>query len=168
MSINLSGYRISLLAIVLCCFISCKKNDNNLEKTTIDFGGITSTDIQGVAITTDSTDWNIFDTWNNKENDLFSKHYQTDCQPVLNYKIDLFPNPNKRVFSLLLDMPDDARLDFRMVDRFYNLLVSKDSIESKYINFDFQNLVPKDTVRMYYRFVQSGCEFRGHGDIIFQ
>lgn len=64
-------------------------------------------------------------------------------------------------------MPNDARLDLRMVDRSYNLLFSKDSIEVNLISFNLENLVLKDTVRMYYKFVNAGCEYRGHGDIVF-
>ncbi len=164
---NLTGVRACLLLFAFAFLLSCKKEEPIVKEDNIYFKGITAKDDNGVPISNDSTDWNIKDSWMDKEKNLFSKHYKTDCQPGFDYLIDLYPNPNNGIFSLYLKMPNDARLDLRMVDRSYNLLFSKDSIEVNLISFNLENLVLKDTVRMYYKFVNAGCEYRGHGDIVF-
>jgi hypothetical protein len=166
MNFDLPKYLKALLWINFVFLISCNKEENIIQNTTINFNGITKTDEQGVPITLDSTDWNIKDVWMLKEQALFPNQYKTDCKPDWPYTIVLYPNPNNGYLAMSLNMPDDARLDIRLVDRFYNVLLSKDSIDKKQIIFDVKNQIPKDTLRMYYKFVNSGCEFRGHGDII--
>lgn len=167
MNINFSNYRRFYLVLVQAFLFSCTKDEFISKESNINFGGITTTDVQGVPILIDSTDWNTDDSWNDKEAKLFNKKFKTDCLPGFEYFIGIFPNPNNGNFMVILDKPDNAIFDLRLVDRTYNVVLSKDSVASKQFNLNLTNIT-KDTFRMYYKFINAGCEFRGHGDIVFK
>jgi hypothetical protein len=47
------------------------------------------------------------------------------------------------------------------------MLISVDAMVGN-IKFDFAYLKIKDTERLYYKFIEDSCEFRGHGDILIE
>ena len=68
-----------------------------------------------------------------------------------------------------IDLLDNNRFSYRLVDKNFNVLRAYDSIYANVLQFNFENLdLFNDTVRLYYKSTLDGCEFRGHGDIVFK
>lgn len=156
--------------LIITVLISNCKQENvspQIEKK-IYFTGLTKTDIAGDIITNDATDWKANDTWVKQESDLFTSSYQTTCNPSHNYKIIAFPNPGNGIFFLFIDKTPSTRVALRLVDENFKVLISNDSITQTNIAFDAQRFGIKDTVRLYYMFIENNCEFKGHGDILIQ
>ncbi len=157
---------LPLLLLVL--FANCKKKDNSTGPSIQSYGGISATDANGDKQSNDPTDWTINETWNEKEGSLFAGSYSTGCPATFNYSIIGFPNPATTIFAIGASKTTNATLQMRIVDRNYNVLMSKDTMpDVLYINTSALGGV-KDTVRVYYRFIENGCEFRGHGDVVLQ
>lgn len=60
-----------------------------------------------------------------------------------------------------------TRVELRLVNKYYIMLISVDAMVGN-IKFDFAYLKIKDTERLYYKFIEDSCEFRGHGDILIE
>ena len=145
----------------------CKKEKANNEDVKIAFTGVTMVDEDGNLINQlDSADWRMDDKWVNKEAGLFSSHYGTSCTPDYNYQILSYPNPTYGVFYLHFNKKSSTHIEFRLVDKSFRTLLQNDSITVSTIALDATSLGITDTVRMYYKFVEGNCEFRGHGDIV--
>lgn len=168
-------YYVSLILFVLGVFTmltSCgnNKEDNNTPQTpntTIVFSGLTKTDASGAIYALDSTDWTITDKWQQKEIDLFPNTLSTGCTASALMTVATYPNPCNGVFSMALQKPKAARFSLRVVDEKFRVLLTKDTLSGDSYNFNTPTTL-KDTVRVYYKFILNNCEYRGHGDILFQ
>ncbi len=160
--------RMIIITIIIFLTFSCEweKVDNNADAT-ITFNGITETTANGELISQDKSDWKLQDNWNDKENSLFIDKKENFCiVDNDNYSIISYPNPCNGIFKLYISKPDECRLGFRIVDRNFNVLFSKDSIFSNEMGINLNEFgISNDTVRMYYKFFGSDCELKGHGDI---
>lgn len=156
-----------LFALLSIAIISgCDKDPINPTEPKIYFKGITITDIQGIIISEDTSDWTTNDTWSIKEGNLFSTTYYLGCLPQHNNKIIGYPNPGDGVFALHIQKDSSTRIEFRLVDENFNTLITHDSIYQNNIALDARTFGIQDTVRLYYKFIENNCEFRGHGDIL--
>jgi len=158
-----------LISILLLAFIlsNCKdeKNDQPAPEK-IYFSGLTQTDNNGWPVTIDTTDWTTKDIWVKQESDLFLHIYQSNCVPSYVYQIAAYPNPCNGIFSLSFGKQPSTRGEMRLVDENFNTLFSGDSITSSFVMINASDYGIKDTVRLYYKFIENNCEFRGHGDIL--
>jgi len=156
------------LFILLAVFVSNCKDEtvNPLAETKIYFKGIAETDVKGWQITLDNTDWKTNDTWVKQEFDLFKASYQSGCVQSFKNEIAAYPNPGTGFFSLQLSKLASTRVEFRLVDENFQTLISSDTLTNSSIHFDIRDFGIKDTLRLYYRFIENNCEFRGHGDIL--
>jgi len=153
-----------LLAILMS---NCKEDVvNPPAESKIYFRGLTQTDANGWVITNDTTDWRMNDTWLKQESDLFAANYNSGC--LQNYKNEIvaYPNPAGAKFNLVFNKLESTRLELRLVDKNFNPLYSNDSIWGNEIQLDASVYGIKDTIRLYYKFIENNCEFRGHGDIL--
>ena len=160
--------RIFIISIITFLIFSCEKENVDNNKTdTILFNGITMTTVNGELISQDMSDWNIQESWTDKESSLFDEKKDNSC--ILennNYSIISYPNPCEGIFYLHIAKPDESRLAFRIVDRNFNVLLSNDSIFSTSLAISLNDSgISNDTVRIYYKFLGSDCELKGHGDI---
>lgn len=148
---------------------SCNQNDpEDLVKTPekIKFSGILLRDERGLPLSpVDPDDWNIKDIWVEQEMSLFGSNLKTDC-PATDYEIIAYPNPAKAKAAIHVYKPDSVRLAIRIVDKNFKTLLAKDSLYTKINMIDFAAFGITDTVRVYYKFINGGCEFRGHGDVV--
>lgn len=136
------------------------------------YKGITTTDISGAYTGFfDSTDWQLNDSWQIKEKQLFADYnlYKYDCPADSNYLIVGYPNPTVDFeFKLHFEKDSTVRVDFRVVNQNFEKLISLDSLYKNNIAFTFRDIVGENDsiLRIYYRFVTgSNCGFIGHGDI---
>jgi hypothetical protein len=152
--------------LLLMTTIGCDK-ENTPEKKQYYFTGITPTDANGnLMALPDTTDWNTTDVWTPEEMDLFTAQYTTGCAPSFDYKIYMYPNPCISTFRLTVEKDSTTRIALRLIDENFKVLHSIDSIPANALAFDASALGIKDTIRMYYKFIKNGCEYRGHGDIL--
>lgn len=159
--------KTAVFLILMILISSCKeKADNPRAESKIYFTGLTQTDNIGWPITVDSTDWKTNDTWVKQEADLFTSTYQTDCIQAFDNKIYQYPNPCSGTFILSFSKPETTRLELRLVDKNFKLVFSVDSIIGNTVQFNANAFGIKDTLRLYYKFIENNCEFRGHGDIL--
>ena len=161
-------YKIKWTLISIVFFIGCETRDINPDESIIYFNGITKTDINGAIISNDTTDWRMDDTWSMKESDLYSSVSQPMCSSQDSNKIIAYPNPCNGIFALHIEKELTSRIELRLVDQDYNILISNDSILENNIQLNAGTFGIKDTVRLYYKFVSDNCELKGHGDIIIQ
>lgn len=157
-----------LTFIAVIVLFGCHDEGPAPAETKIYFTGITRTDITAYVITNDTTDWTTNDIWSEKESDLFSTTHLTTCNIPYPYHIIAYPNPGNGIFSLHIDKNLAAHLDVVLVDENFNKLITTDSIIHNSIAFDAGTFGIHDTVRLYYKFVNNNCEFRGHGDIVIE
>lgn len=144
----------------------CKKQ-NTITKDRIYFTGISPTDQNGnIMAAPDSTDWNASDKWGEQEEGLFANNNATNCTPSFDYKIAAYPNPCRYIFNLYLQKNPSTRMELRLVDENFKLLFSSNSITANNIAIQVGTFGIKDTVRLYYKFIENGCELKGHGDIL--
>lgn len=154
-------------SIILLAFSACTKdkNDGNLVP---EFTGITITNVNGMALEEDPTDWKFNDQWNELEHALFSERYPNLCTTGFNeYEISIFPNPVDQFFNIRFNFPDTVDLELRVVDKDFNVIIhsSPDSISNQpNMTIDVSG-TPKQVLRMYYKVIGQNCELRGHGDI---
>jgi len=168
---NLSNNSIKFLIASAICLIatfavSCK-DDAAKNPESIVFKGIRVTDVNGKVYENDLTDWQLAETWNDTENSLFAEKRTNVCDTAnIGYKVVSYPNPCNGIFNLYISKPIESRLAFRIVDRNYNVLLSQDSVYSNGIAINVQSFnIKNDTVRLYYKFLGTDCELKGHGDI---
>ncbi|GLU56568.1 hypothetical protein [Dyadobacter frigoris] len=161
--------KVILSVILGFAFFSCNQNDpEDLVKTPekITFSGILLRDERGLPLSeVDPDDWNIKDTWVEQEISLFGSNLKTNC-PATDYEIIAYPNPVKDKAAIHVYKPDSVRLAIRIVDKNFKTLFAKDSLYTKINMIDFSAFGITDTVRVYYKFINGGCEFRGHGDVV--
>ena len=148
---------------------SCNQNDPTdpvKEPEKIKFSGILIRDERGLPLNpVDPDDWNIKDTWVEQEMSLFGNNLKTDCAAP-GYEIIAYPNPVLNKSFIAVYKPDSVQYAIRIVDKDFKVLFKKDSIKTKAILIDYASFGIKDTVRVYYKFINGGCEFRGHGDVV--
>jgi len=154
---------------LLVILISACKQDNDAEPK-IRFSGISMMDINAQPMSNkDSTDWITGDVWKSQETGLFDNiSYQVNCATQHSNKIIVYPNPCNGIFQMLIDKLPTTRMELRIVDENFNKLLSIDTITNNSFTLDAKAGSLKDTVRVYYRFIEGNCEFRGHGDILVQ
>lgn len=161
--------KVVLSVILGFGLFSCNQNDPTdpvKEPEKIKFSGILVRDAKGLPLSpVDPDDWNIKDTWVEQEISLFGSNFRTDC-PATDYEIIAYPNPAIDKASIHVYKPDSVRLAIRIVDKNFKTLFAKDSLYSKINMVDFSAFGITDTVRVYYKFINGGCEFRGHGDVV--
>ena len=146
---------------------SCKDDTvTPVVENKIYFSGLTQTDNNGWFMSLDSTDWTTNDTWVKQESDLFGTTHQSGCVQSYTNSILEYPNPSSSIFMLSIDKLETTRLELRLVDRNFNSLYSNDSVWGSNVQFDARVFGVKDTIRLYYKFIENNCEFKGHGDIL--
>jgi hypothetical protein len=143
-------------------FISCREHSCD---PLWNFSGITKRNSAGILVSHDDGDWTLKDKWGNREIELFDKDYNTDCYPPYTYSILAYPNPTKGEFQLVFDKSNATQVDIRLVDFDCRVLVSHDGIRSNSIGLQSGNYTRNGIVRLYYKFIEDGCEYQGHGDI---
>jgi len=160
------------IVLLLAFILTCKKKDANAPTVNpINFRGIISTDNNGnIIYNNDSTDWKINDIWSATEAGLFPTN-KPICNNPPNYQVTGYPNPCNGYITINYRQPQQALLEYRIVDRYYNVLIANDSL--KYVNnqsvnymMDLSKYKGSDTIRMYYKIITNTCECRGHGDIV--
>ena len=151
-------------------FLTCSKEEsgvNSIVEDKITFNGISERDPTGVPVReADPDDWNFKDTWAAQELALFGKGYGSDCMLPEAYNIMAYPNPIIDKVVIDAGKPESVRLAIRVVDRNFKVLLALDSIYSKSTMLDFSKFGIQDTVRVYYKYIDNSCEYRGHGDIL--
>lgn len=162
--------RIVPIILLLTLFtIGCKKKSDSTAPPvtpTINFRGMTWFDNFGnIMYYHDSTDWTISDKWNATESGLFSKSYSTNCTPQFKYRFSPYPNPFHDFFYLSINQSPTAKCEMKIVDKHYHIILSVDSVQ-KSTTIQSPAFANKDTLRIYYRFLDGQCEYRGHGDIL--
>ena len=161
--------KISWTFITIVIMYGCKTEEiNPPSENNIYFKGVTITDFLGGILSSDTTDWRTDDTWSMKESDLFSSIYQTMCSPLDTNKIIAYPNPCNGTFALHIEKELASRIELRLIDQDYNILISNDNILQNNVQINAGTFGIHDTVRLYYKFVDGNREFKGHGDIIIQ
>ena len=113
----------------------------------------------------DKDDWTLRDKWIEGENNLFDTIYKTDCYPSSAFSIVAYPNPTPGEFQLIFSKTLYTIVDIRLVDAECNVLVSRTGINSNSIGLHSGNLKKNGIIRLYYKFIEDGCEYQGHGDI---
>jgi len=163
----MTKYILTLLA--LACILSCKKKDSNTPTVKpINFHGIISTDNNGnIIYNNDSTDWKQNDNWSATEAGLFPSS-KPICSNRVNHEIFCYPNPCNGYATIHYLQSTSICLAYRIVDRNYNILMANDSLKSLNIILDLSKYKGGDTLRMYYKIINTDCECRGHGDIVVQ
>ena len=153
------------LLLLLFVFSQCKRGDLPLIPA---FSGVTVTDNLGVKLSDDPTDWTFTDRWSSKEAGLFQSSYPLSCTASTTLSIIAYPNPSNGIFILEIAKPGTARLEIRLVDKNFNTLITNDAITSTAVQLNASTFGIKGLVRLYYRLIDNGCEYRGHGDIKIQ
>ncbi|HUR31765.1 MAG TPA: hypothetical protein VMZ69_10070, partial [Saprospiraceae bacterium] len=153
----------AILVVLSMTFTSCRKYGCDSEYI---FSGITERDESGKLLKNDGTDWTLKDKWGDQEKALFDQTYKTTCFPPSHFTISAHPNPNKGQFQLNFSKTDATYLDVRLVDSDCNVISSHDRISANGIGLGVKAEVKSKIFRVYYRFVEDGCEYQGHGDIM--
>ena len=149
--------------ILLLIFASCRENSCNPLSA---FTGVTTRDASGTLIEDDPVDWKLNETnWGPAEEQLFDSTYSTDCLASSKYTIIAYPNPTSGAFNVMFSKGDYAKVDLRLVDFDCRTLISINGIEDNSIGLEPSGFGQKGVVRLYYKFIEDGCEVRGHGDI---
>ncbi len=166
----MKNFHYLLLALV---FFACKKDkDPEIEKPEeskkIYFTGITRTNSSGIIISTDSTDWKFNDTWVEQEEKLFSTTNETVCTTPHTHNIFAYPNPSDGIFSLYVKKDSATHVQIRLVDQDFKVILSRDTVFTGISLINVKATAPKDTIRMYYKFIDGTCVRKGHGDLLIQ
>ena len=155
-------------------FISCKK-ENTETPSTIQFNGITPTDVDGNFIgQKDTTDWGFQMNWEERAFAFFNDERRPGCDNSEAYEAyAATPNPTPDEINLGFWLLDSSDLEIRIVDKNFNLLKSIDFTNALGINYnsvtiDLSDIELKDTVRLYYKIIDEDCELRGSGVVVIQ
>ncbi|MEM6261300.1 MAG: hypothetical protein AAGI38_02250 [Bacteroidota bacterium] len=140
-------------------------DDSNSVRYT--FEGITQTDLNGRVIFNDPTDWRLDDQWEDWEEGLFPEGSATLCDSGENVFLIGYPNPGDNI-TISIVRNSGTQMSFRIVDEFLSPLFSRDSAEFDAFTFSSALFRRQDTLRLYYKVFQDGCELRGHGDLLFE
>ena len=188
----------AVLPVIAVLIFSCAGNDNNRGR--IKFENITHRNIFSAEIgQTDTSDWTFTDKWTEKENQLFENTViNKTCSPNIYYRILAYPNPFVNLLVIrfykdertlikmgLFDLQENLIFKYRIVDKDFRIVASKDSaisndnsvffkepLNEKLYSYDSTysgEKILSDTIfRVYYQLVDSDkqCVYRGHGDII--
>ena len=155
-------YAFLIYITIICIILSGCKEDSCSSLS--GFSGITERDDFGKLIKTDENDWTLKDHWSSAESGLFEKAYRTDCVPPSSFAITAHPNPTNGPFQVNFSKTDYTKVDLRLVDSNCNIILSHDNIQSNTLGMQAGG-VKDGVVRLYYKFVEDGCEYEGHGDI---
>ncbi|HUR29830.1 MAG TPA: hypothetical protein VMZ69_00290 [Saprospiraceae bacterium] len=153
---------IFLLVLIAFLFQSCGKETDC--KAFSGFSGITERDKWGILLKADNNDWSFRDHWGNKELALFDTTYKTNCFPPSSFTISVYPNPTDGVFNVVFQKTVPTKVDLRLVDSKCTTIVYHDHIEKNTIGLQAGD-IKNDIVRLYYKFIEDGCEYEGHGDV---
>ena len=151
-----------VIFIIVLLFISCKKYGCDSEFI---FDGITERDERGQLIKDENADWTLKDKWGDTEKSLFDTTYNTTCYAPSKYTISVHPNPTSGPFQVNFTKSAAMHVDMRLVDADCNVITSIDDIRANSYGMQV-NLDKSKIVRLYYRFIEDGCEYQGHGDIL--
>jgi len=157
---------VLVLLLLIGIGTSCDKGPD--PNGPIVFEGLTLIDENGLVLGFDSDDWRLDDEWRDDEAALFMENKSTDCNDAAGWDIIGYPNPSDGQFFIQMAKPESVRLAYRLVDEDLNVLISRDSIFNDVIIVNARNFLIQDTVRMYYKLIDGECEYRGHGDLLFQ
>jgi len=130
------------------------------------FSGITERDDKGVLLSEDKDDWTLNDHWNEQQLALFDTTYKTDCLPSSHFTIYAYPNPTEGQFQVKFNKTTATKIDLRLIDSDCNIISSQNDIEDN--SYGLRATADKDgeVLRLYYRFIEDGCQYEGHGDIM--
>jgi hypothetical protein len=151
------------MIICLLIFSSCRKY--GCDSADI-FSGITERDENGQLIKSDDNDWKLKDSWGDQEQALFDKTYDKTCFLPSHFTISVHPNPTPGPFQVSFTKTAATHLDLRLVDSDCNVITSKDNLTANAMGMQVNTEEKSKIVRLYYRFVEDGCEYQGHGDIM--
>ncbi len=152
-----------LLLLAGMYFISaCNETDCSALNS---FSGITERDESGKLIRADSKDWTFHDQWSDQEKGLFGSSYKTNCPPPSHFTIMAYPNPTDAQFNITVNKTDATRVELRLVDDDCTTFISLDEMRSNSIGLQPEGFKQHGLVRLYYKFIEDGCEYQGHGDI---
>ena len=159
----MASNRLSVfIPVLLLLSMGCKENTCN---PLLNFKGITSRDDIAKLLKTDPNDWKLTDTWGRHEIELFDTVYNAECFPPSHFSIMAYPNPTSGPFQLIFNKTEASSIDIRLVDFDCRTLIYIDGIKNNSVALEPSNFNKPGIVRLYYRFVEDGCEYRGHGDI---
>lgn len=113
----------------------------------------------------DKGDWGLKDKWSEREQALFETLYKIDCYPPSTFSIVAYPNPTDGVFQLAFNKSNATQVDIRLVDSGCRILLSHDAIKKNTIGLSAVDFDGNGIIRLYYKFIEDGCEYQGHGDI---
>lgn len=130
------------------------------------FTGITESNDVGIITKRDTTDWRFDDKWVEQEEKLFPTTGEQSCTQAHAHNIFAFPNPTTGLMKLHIAKRQATRVELRLVDQDFKVIFSRDSVLNGINIFDITATAPKDTVRLYYKFTDGSCVYRGHGDIL--
>ena len=154
---------ISVSLLVITSLSSCRKYGCDSDHI---FAGITERDESGKLLKNDDSDWTLKDKWGDREEALFDKTYNTTCFPPSHFTITAHPNPTTGQFQVSFTKTEATHLDIRLVDSDCNVISSHDRISANSIGLGVKPAEKSKILRVYYRFVEDGCEYQGHGDIM--
>ncbi|MDR6193880.1 hypothetical protein [Siphonobacter sp. SORGH_AS_0500] len=155
--------------LVFATLLACNKDPEPEKEETpkkIYFTGITESNDVGIIARRDTTDWRFNDTWVEQEAKLFPTAGEASCTQAHNHNIFAFPNPNKGLIKLNITKLQATQVQIRLVDKEFKVILSRDSIPNGINIFDLTASAPKDTLRLYYKFIDGSCVYKGHGDIL--
>lgn len=159
--------RFVVYILLVTLFIGCDKDKDDCDLPS--FSGIAWTNVNGEPMSNaDPDDWTMDDEWNDTEKDFFDSDFENNCTPSFDYWIAAFPNPlpeyNNGALWLALGKDSLTSAEIRMVDKQCNIIHSRDNELAHQIVFNLTGH-EGETLRLYYKFIKDGCEYRGHGDI---
>lgn len=171
--------RFKFFIIFLFTFQGC--GDNQAPAIISDFNGISGYgEPSGYTCfettESDSTDWIIREQWNAEILDLFGYAFP-DSLPPLSNDVNIKPCPNPTTDVIYLKISTAAinyKFSYRLVDRYYNVIRSGDSIhipvlpayQTTDIPIDLTDIQTPDTFRLYYCFFYNNWAQMFHGDIV--
>ncbi len=159
-------FRLIFISI-LVLLVACKKSEPTTP--TITFSGISSKDEAGNSLTQDTADWLFNRVWSDKEISLFSSILKTNhnCTVPKQFLMLAYPNPCTNAINIYAGKNADTKVELRLVDTDFNILLKNDTIltSNNMFQINLTTLQKKGLLRLYYRFLEQDCEYRGYGDI---
>lgn len=153
---------IALWLLIFCFVASCR---NQACEDIRSFSGVTERDANGNLIGPDNDDWTLRDHWSDGEISLFDTTYNTNCFPPSHFTIIAYPNPTTGQFQVTFNKTVATRVDLRLIDSECRAITSRDGIQTNSFAFQARTEKKVGMVRLYYKFIEDGCEYQGHGDI---
>ncbi len=158
-----------LILMALCLGLTaCKKKEDDRRPA---FEGISERDENNMPTgNNDPTDWTLTENWSSEVKGLF---YNLDTvpyncgQPDSTVSVSTgYPNPASVFMRVNFNYPNDYILDFRIINRDFEILLAVDSSETDnlLIDVDLDPLGDDNIYRLYYRVWNADCAYTGHGD----